>query len=252
MLSERLFALSDLTLPEDIYTRARGTPWWAHVHVYTEEMKAGAKFPPIIVGQLDDQLIVVDGYHRYQATKKLGIEHIQGILKKYKSMADLLVDAVAANNHHGIRYTPQDKSHIADLLQKHGLEPQKISELVRIPVEKLDKFTARNITGPMGQKTLKGPLMHLVSQGKITEAEAYEVFQGRFSTMTIDDVIVQLINYLEFGAYPWGDEKYFLYASRITGLIEPHLEAGKREFARKRDKVLVEEDPEEEEKKPEE
>ena len=223
MLDERLFALSELTLPEDIYTRVRGSPWWAHVHVYAEEMKAGAQFPPILVGQLDDQLIVVDGYHRYHASKKLGIEYIQGILKKYESMADLLVDAVAANNHHGIRYTPQDKSYIADLLQKHGLEPQRISELVHIPIEKLDKFTARNITGPMGQKTLKGPLMRLVHQGKITEAEAYEVFQGRFSTMTIDDVIIQLINYLEFGAYPWGDKKYLDYATRIVSLMNPYL-----------------------------
>lgn len=223
MLSERLFALNELTLPEDIYTRARGTPWWAHVHVYAEEMKAGAKFPPIIVGQLDDQLIVVDGYHRYLATKKLGIEYIQGTLKKYKSMADLLVDAVAANNHHGIRYTPQDKSHIADLLQKFGLETERISELVRIPVEKLTKFTARNITGNMGKKTLKGPLMHLVKQGKITLEEAYEVAQSRFSTMTIDDVIVQLINYLEFGAYPWKDEKYLAYATCIMSLMQPYL-----------------------------
>lgn len=222
-MSERLFSLSELTLPEDIYTRARGTPWWANVHVYAEEMKAGAKFPPILVGQLDDHLIVVDGYHRYLATEKLGIELIQGTLKKYESMADLLVDAVAANNHHGIRYTPQDKSHIADLLQKHGLEPKRISELVRIPVEKLNKFTARNITGSMGQKTLKGPLIRLVRQGKITEAEAYEVAQSRFSTMTIDDVIVQLINYLEFGAYPWGDEKYLAYATRITSLMQPYL-----------------------------
>lgn len=223
-MSERLFALNELTLPEDIYTRARGTPWWANVHVYAEEMKAGAQFPPILVGQLEDQLIVVDGVHRYLATKKLGIDLIQGTLKKYKSMANLLIDAVAANNHHGIRYTPQDKAHIADLLQKHGLEPQRISELVRIPVEKLEKFTARNITGSMGQKTLKGPLMRLVRQGKITETEAYEVVQGRFSTMTIDDVIVQLINYLEFGAYPWGDEKYLAYATRIVGLMQPHMD----------------------------
>ena len=223
MLNERIFSLSELTLPEDIYTRARGSPWWANVHVYTEEMKAGAQFPPILVGQIDDQLIVVDGYHRYLATKKLGIEYIPGTLKKYNSMADLLVDAVAANNHHGIRYTPQDKAHIADILQKHGLDPQRISELIRIPVEKLNKFTARNIMGPMGQKTLKGPLMRLVRQGKITEAEAYEVVQGRFSTMTIDDVIVQLINYLEFGAYPWGDKKYLDYAIRIVSLMSPYL-----------------------------
>ena len=135
-MSERLFSLSELTLPEEIYPRVRGEPWWANVHVYAEEMKAGAKFPPILVGQIDDLKIVVDGYHRYLATEKLGIEVILGKLKKYESMTDLLVDAVSANNHHGIRFTPQDKAHIANLLQKHGLEPERISELIRVPFEK--------------------------------------------------------------------------------------------------------------------
>ncbi len=223
-MSERIFSLTELTLPVDVYPRVRGEPWWANVHVYAEEMKAGAQFPPILVGGIDDQLIIVDGVHRYLATKKLGKEVIPGIFKKYESMTDLLIDAVAANNHHGIRYTPQDKAHIADLLMKHGLEPQRISELVRIPVEKLGNFTLRNIKGSMGLKTLKGPLMRLVRQGKITEAEAYKVSQGRFSTMTIDDVIVQLINYMEFGVYPWGDAKYMGYANRIRDLIQPHID----------------------------
>ncbi len=225
MMSERIFSLTELTLPEDIYPRVRGEPWWANVHVYAEEMKAGAQFPPILVGGIDDQLIVVDGVHRYLATKKLGKEVIQGIFKKYENMTDLLVDAVAANNHHGIRLTTQDKAYICDLLQKHALDPQRISELVCIPVEKLGNFTIRNLTGVMGQKTLKGPLMRLVRQGKITEEEAYNVAQGRFSTMTIDDVIVQLINYMEFGVYPWGDEKYMSYANRIIDLIQPHVVA---------------------------
>ncbi len=222
-MSERLFSLTELTLPEEIYPRVRGEPWWANVHVYAEEMKAGATFPPILVGQINDQLIVVDGYHRYLATEKLGLEVILGKLKKYESMTDLLVDAVSSNNHHGIRFTPQDKAYIAGLLQKHGLEPERISELIRVPFEKLENFTIRNLTGSMGEKTLKGPLMRLVRQGKITEEEAYAVAQGRFSTMTLDDVIVQLINYVEFGAYPWKDTKYFDYANKIMTLFQPHL-----------------------------
>jgi len=219
-LAERLFAIADLELPEDIYTRARGSPWWAHVHAYAEEMKAGAKFPPIFVGELDGRLIVVDGYHRVGAHKELKIEYIQGTYKKYTSLIDLLKDAVDANNHHGIRYTPQDKSYIAKLLQKYGLQKQEVADLVRVPVEKLDKFMVRNLDN----KTLKAPLARLVREGKLTEEEAAEVDQSRFSTMTLDDVLVQLINYLEFGAYPWGDVKYDAYAKQIMGLITPHIQ----------------------------
>ena len=126
-MSERLFTISELETPEDIYTRARGSPWWAHVHAYAEEMKAGAEFPPILVGEFEGRLIVVDGYHRVGASKELGLEFIKGKLKKYKSIVDLVEDSVKANNHHGIRYTPQDKAHIAKLLEEYGLEKQAIA-----------------------------------------------------------------------------------------------------------------------------
>jgi len=219
MATKRLFAVAELETPEDIYTRARGSPWWVHVHAYAEEMKAGAEFPPILVGKYLDRLIVVDGYHRVGATKKLGIEFIQGILKKYDTLVDLVEDSVKANNHHGIRYTPQDKAHIARLLEEYGLTHETISELVCVPVDNLGRFTVRNING----KTLKAPLARLVREGKITAAEAAEVDQSRISTMTLDDVLVQLINYLDYGVYPWGDTKYDAYAAKIVGLMSPFI-----------------------------
>ena len=218
-MSERLLTISELETPEDIYTRARGSPWWAHVHAYAEEMKAGAEFPPILVGEYEDRLIVVDGYHRVGACKELGLEFIKGKLKKYKSIVDLVEDSVKANNHHGIRYTPQDKAHIAKMLEEYGLEKQTISSLVRVSVDKLDRFTVRNFSNG----TMKAPLARLVREGKISQAEAEEVDQSRLSTMTLDDVLVQLINYLDYGAFPWGDSKYMGYAKRIVGLMAPNL-----------------------------
>ena len=218
-MAERLFAIADLELPEDIYTRARGESWWLNVHIYADEMKNGAKFPPILVGELDGRLIVVDGYHRVNAYKKLKIEFIQGIHKKYDSIANILKDAVEANNHHGIRYGSQDKAHIAKLLLGYGIQRQDIANLINMTVDTLEKFGARNLDN----KTMKAPLARLVREGKITEEEAFEVDQGRFNTMMLDDVLVQLINYLEFGAYPWGDAKYDAYAKQIVGLITPHI-----------------------------
>ena len=220
MVSERLFTIAELETPENIYTRARGSPWWAHVHAYAEEMKAGAKFPPIMVGEYEGRLIVVDGYHRVGACKELKIEFINGSIKKYGSIKALVEDSVRANNHHGIRYTPQDKAHIARMLEEYGLQRDAVAELVRVPVDKLEYFTVRNING----KTLKAPLARLVREGKLTLEEAAEVNQERLSTMTLDDVLVQLINFLEFGGYPWGDTKYDAYAKRIMGLMSPHIQ----------------------------
>lgn len=218
---EKLFALSELETPlEGWYTRARDGPWWANVHAYAEEMKSGATFPPILVGLYEGRYIIVDGYHRFEAFKKLGLDHIKGNLKKYSSKSELLRDAVKANNHHGIRYTPQDKAHIAKLLSENGLLDVEISQLVGVPVEKLINFTIRT---SLNGKPLKGPLNRLVEQGKITREDAEEVDQSRMSTMTLDDVLVQLLGYLEFRAYPWSDAKYMGYAKRIVELIQPNL-----------------------------
>jgi len=215
MASERLFKVSELELPEEIYTRARGSPWWANVHAYAEEMRAGAKFPPILVGEYEGRLIVVDGYHRVNATKLLKAEYINGTIKRYTSLGDIVRDSVEADNHHGVRYTPQDKAHIAKLLEMYGVEKQSISELVRVPVEKLDRFTVRNFGG----KTIKEPLMKLVENGTITLEQAAAVDDTYISTRTVEDVVVQLIGYLSFNAYPWGEPKYVEYAKKIVELM---------------------------------
>jgi len=217
--SPTLFEVSKLELPEDIYTRARGSPWWANVYAYAQEMEAGAEFPPILVGEYEERLIVVDGYHRVNACKQLKLSHIQGTLKHYDNLAEIVKDSVKANNHHGVRYTPQDKAHIADLLAKYGLEKEQISELVKVPVDKLERFTVKNIRG----KTLKEPLMKLVNDGVLTMEQAVAVDQSRFSTQSVEDVVVQLIGYMEFGAYPWGVDKYASYAQRLVDLITPNL-----------------------------
>jgi len=201
MAKERVFTIAELELPEDIYTRARGRPWWANVHTYAQEMLAGAKFPPIMVGEYEGRLIVVDGYHRVSACKELKIEYINGTIKKYTSIGDIIKDSVEANNHHGVRYTAQDKAHIAQLLEMYGIEQQQISELIRVPVEKLTRFTVRNFGG----KTIKEPLMKLVEKGLITLEQAAEMDQSRVSTQSVEDVVVQFIGYLRFGMYPWSE-----------------------------------------------
>ena len=216
----QLITISTLELPEDIYTRARGVPWWANVHAYAEEMKAGSTFPPIDVGRYQDRLIVVDGYHRVNAHKELKLEHIQANIIDYDNLLELIKDSVKANNHHGVRYTPQDKAHIAKLLQEHGLDKQEISELVKISVDNLDRFTTKNFSG----KTIKEPLMKLVRKGILTMEQAYAVEQSRFNTRTVEDVVTQLITYLEFNAYPWVIPKYVDYADKLVGLLSPNLQ----------------------------
>ena len=44
----KIIPIKDIFFDETIYPRQ--STWWATSYKYSEEMKAGAKFPPIIVG----------------------------------------------------------------------------------------------------------------------------------------------------------------------------------------------------------
>lgn len=75
---------------------------------YADEMLAGTKFPPITVyfDGLDNYL--VDGYHRYYAYKKAGIDDVEAKIEK-GSLRDAILFAVGANSNHGLRRTSEDK-----------------------------------------------------------------------------------------------------------------------------------------------
>ena len=75
---------------------------------YAKAMQGGATFPPILVFEVGDKLILADGYHRYSAYKKLGIEKIEADVR-IGTMDDALLAAVRANAHEGLQRSNADK-----------------------------------------------------------------------------------------------------------------------------------------------
>lgn len=64
--------VKDVITDKDYYPRAE----WNHLtaYSYAQAMRAGAKFPPIVVAKINGQLILVDGKHRLEAKKILEIK----------------------------------------------------------------------------------------------------------------------------------------------------------------------------------
>ncbi len=99
--------IEDLVLDNEIYPRLQVR--YETVQKYKEAMRAGSVFPPIIVAQYKGELYLLDGWHRVEASKRLGAEKMQAILLKPKSKEEMFKKAVEYNTEHGRTLSTQEK-----------------------------------------------------------------------------------------------------------------------------------------------
>jgi len=75
---------------------------------YAEAMSAGAKFPPAIVFYDGTSYWLADGFHRFEAAKKIGSQNIAVDIRQ-GTCRDAILHAVGANATHGLRRSNADK-----------------------------------------------------------------------------------------------------------------------------------------------
>lgn len=78
------------------------------VSEYADEMLNGTQFPNIKVFFDGIHYYLVDGYHRYFAYKKAGIEDVEADVTN-GTLRDAVLYAVGVNNDHGLRRTQSDR-----------------------------------------------------------------------------------------------------------------------------------------------
>src|SRR5262245_16711626 len=71
---------------------------------YAKEMESGAEFPPMLVFQVNDELILADGFHRHSAYQRCGIERIRADVR-LGTIDDALLAAVRADAREGLKRT---------------------------------------------------------------------------------------------------------------------------------------------------
>lgn len=202
---ERIFRIDELEFNKDLYPRL--STWWVTVVSYADQMKAGSVFPPIEVGLLEDRKIIVDGWHRCQALQKIGEEYVKGIAKRYDSEQEIFIDAIKANNSHGLHLSSQDKVWItSQLLFDWKMDTVEIATLIKATPETLKQFISRIIRRPDGSRIyLKAPLARLIDKGFISKEEASLVDQTSFTVRDLRQIMIQLLSTLEGRVYPWED-----------------------------------------------
>jgi hypothetical protein len=105
--------LDALVVDETIQPRAELNP--ELIEDYSEAMREGAKFPPIVAFFDGKRHWVADGFHRVKAAREAGREEI-AVLVRHGSRRDAVLFAAGANAHHGLRRSNADKRRAVMLL----------------------------------------------------------------------------------------------------------------------------------------
>lgn len=89
------------------------------VHEYSEHLKDGDKFPPVVVFKDNDEnLWLADGFHRYHAHKHNGLLEIETTIK-YGSLDDAVLYAFGANGKRGLSMTFEDNRNVIKRMLEH-------------------------------------------------------------------------------------------------------------------------------------
>lgn len=107
MESVRSIEMSLLQIDPELQMREAGIDV-AVVTEYAEAMSDGAQFPPIIVFSDGTHYWPGDGFHRIEATMKLGLATISAEIRE-GGKRDAILLAVGANANHGMRRTSVDR-----------------------------------------------------------------------------------------------------------------------------------------------
>jgi len=218
-MKNEILKISELIFDKDLYPRMK--TGFLTVYQYAQAMKAGSVFPPILVGLFENKKYVIDGWHRVEAKKMLGEQYVQANMKRYDDWKDMFVDAVKANASHGRQLSVQEKTRIIHKMFELGFEPKKISEIVHVPIGKLEVFKVRTIVGPNGKPVyLKSPLV----KAKVDKTTALTVNQEVLSGVKIENLIEQLIELIEKDAVPLDKDETRELCVRLYTLLQEKLE----------------------------
>ena len=161
--------LSKIKFNEDLYPRSQVV--WQVAYDYSESMKTGAKFPPIVLALHRRRLVLVDGLHRIEAHKLQKKRTIKAEVYTGWSYNRIFEEAVRRNIQHGKALSPYEKRRIGLKLRQRGYNLKDVSKLIQVPLDKTAEFIGQRMISSTTGKTLvdrelivKNPLKHLAGQ----------------------------------------------------------------------------------------
>lgn len=191
-MKTKIIQIGEAVCDKEIYPR--NLVDWMTIHRYKKAMESKAKFPPIVVASFENKLIVVDGFHRLEAYKRNKETHLEVELLEGLDKHQIFIEAVKRNIGHGRQFNSQERTRIILTLEKWEVSQEKISEIIRIPLDDLKPFVAKRITRiteTQEQIPLKSLLKHL-SKKDIDEEPEQGYFANRHQLQVLNTLILLL------------------------------------------------------------
>ena len=165
-------------LVEDMAIYPRHSVDDTHVGQLVLALRSGVTLPPVIADAQSKRL--VDGWHRVRAYRKVigAVGVIDVDLRRYASEADLLADAVSLNASHGRRLDRIDQVRAIHLLERVGVDQERIALVLHIPAARMEQLRVRiaTVLSPSGEVVetipLKRPILHLAGMSLTQEQRA--------------------------------------------------------------------------------
>uniref|UniRef100_A0A6M3M3Z4 ParB/Sulfiredoxin domain-containing protein n=1 Tax=viral metagenome TaxID=1070528 RepID=A0A6M3M3Z4_9ZZZZ len=225
--------ISDLTYDPELYPRlgpmeTAGVNWYL-INQYANEMRAGAEFPPINIGIIDDEsyprhgkMLINDGVHRWKAYAKLGVEFVDVKVKHYDTELDFLKAATEPNVKHGRSIPYRDKARLLNLFREYDLEDDEISKLILVPMDKIAELEKRILKTEKGTRYLKPSVSKALEAGQITKEEAFAIKQQHIQTRTAEGMLKQLIDIVR-GKALIPTEEIKRLSEELIGLLQEYF-----------------------------
>jgi hypothetical protein len=114
------------------------------VEEYGEAMLSSSSFPPITVFSYGERNWLADGYHRFHAARKAGLDKISAKFRTGTKL-DALKYALSANTKHGLRRSQEDRKRavLIALKQFGNLSYREIAKIVQVDDKTIGKYRSR-------------------------------------------------------------------------------------------------------------
>lgn len=189
----RQIKVGELVLDFNLYPRL--TVSAQHATYLRGAIEAGATIPPVVI--CAKSLRVVDGFHRCRAYSELyGADHVIDVIaKKYRTEAEILLDAMRLNSSHGANLTRYDRVHCMLLSEKLELTLDQIGTALSMTPESLSELREGRVAMTLSGKRLnptplKQSIRHM--SGKTLTAEQVAT-NAKLSGMSAGFHVSQLI-----------------------------------------------------------
>lgn len=170
---------------------------------YYNAMKSGAEFPNIVVAEKKGMLgrktyILVDGGHRLDAIKDLKLADISVDVLTGLTDKEIYLEAIKRNITHGRQFSSQEVAKICLTMKEWNMSNEEISQLVRIPADKLKDFvgsrlsTTTNSDGVISQIILKSPMKNMAGTDMSGDTENEQDRVGGSSQIQLLDSVIIL------------------------------------------------------------